>query len=756
MKLIIKVLVLILLLAMPMVCHAQTSSAKPKRIYITLDVSGSMRGNKYAMANYAAQTIAVFSNPEDIVNVYYLGKNHNIGSANGYKQLQIPFNRHNGQNTYHEISDLSAFFKDYTPNPMYQDWLFIIGDGDWNYDEAHNDYDKTTKKLSELFAKNQLQVCYLQTGDTYSPDYSFTKFLQQQSSPLIDIRKSDTTATSVLENCIFFVNKILGFSNSTKFPLQQEGSTCISFRSEFPLDHCVLVYQSDNARVDEVKITSVVCGQRQIRHQVKGNPTTKPLVQSGNRILDGVVWDVTCPQTIPANEQVKICFNQDVNVQNLTLYPYVDVLVHVRPCNIQKDTLTQAGLNSFKICDKEHQVVVKISATDKHNSKVPPPLMQRMDVKINVGGQVKKATYSAEDTTFIALLEMGQDTLSFFAEVESPGYFSRVSPVQTVVKSDDVCPPERVPLITLPVQKFSSVAFGELRSGAVLEGRVEDTLFLALAMAGAFDEKTVLSSNSWMMEKSILSVSGVEISITQKAKSGLCECAFPDTLRYELTLRSTQGILYNGKLYEGFIIPIAVPVDRRSWWDRCWVYVVAGLILMTVIIYLIGLLKKNRFKKSGRIEEKHLELNGNLWVMTDWKQGRLLRKKGFVAWVNRWLVPFRDERCMINWTSSPPHAGSITFVAAELKNKVYMTRESFNATKMRMASFNPNNKNDKRKLLKVDPISIYGNGRCEGELKYDSGGVDDEKYFRYLCIILLLTALVAMGFVAFNLIKSIL
>ena len=52
------VILFLLLLAMG---QAQSIMQKPKRIYITLDVSGSMKGNKYIMANYAAQSIAVFS-----------------------------------------------------------------------------------------------------------------------------------------------------------------------------------------------------------------------------------------------------------------------------------------------------------------------------------------------------------------------------------------------------------------------------------------------------------------------------------------------------------------------------------------------------------------------------------------------------------------------------------------------------------------------------------------------------------------------
>ncbi len=750
MRLALKTCVIAFLLTLPFVGQAQTIAQKPKRIYITLDVSGSMDGNKYIMANYAAQTIAVFSNPEDIVNVYYLGKRHGIGSSNGYKQLQIPFNRHSGQNTYHEISDLSAFIKDYRPDPNYQDWLFIIGDGDWNYAKALANYEATTQKLSDLFATGQLQVCYLQTGNTLSTDYPFTEFLLLQSSPLIEIRRSDTTATSVLSNCTFFANKILGFSN-TQVPLQQQGPACVTFRSEFPLDHCVLVYQSDKTNANEVAIASVECGKRRVNYHVKGNPSTKPLVQPGNQVLNGVVWELSCPQTIPANEAVKVCFNQDVDVKSLTLYPYVDVTLRMRPFSMVQDTLVRTGADLFKICDKDDHVLVKISATDKHNHKFPPPLMQRMNVKIIAGGKEVTAVYSAEDTTFQAVLEMSGDTLSYFSKVESPGYFSRVSPPQTVVKSDQVCPPERVPLITLPVQQFGAVTFDDLMSEGVFTGIINDTLFHALAAAGVFDNKTISTSHSWMLESAGFSVDGLAITITQKPRSGLCECAFPDTLRYEVTLRSTNGILYNGKLYEGVVIPITVPVVKRGWWMRCWGYFALFIGLLLFIIYLRALKRKHRFGKYASITA----IRYNRYGEEDSLSFQiLLREKNTSAWLSRWFLPTNEKR-MPSFVS--PDVSSIMFVAGESPTYVNVPKANIIPPHIVFPNYDPENDKDPSKFVRLndkDKIEIMKNEFTkDGYLQYNSGkGIVSGN--KLLFALLMLSAIVAEGFVTWMLVKS--
>jgi hypothetical protein len=748
----LKTITTLLLMALTLASSAQAITQKPKRIYITLDVSGSMDGNKYVMANYAAQTIAVFSSPEDIVNIYYLGKRHGIGSLNGYKQLQIPFNRHSGQKTYHEISDLSAFLRDYRPDPNYQDWLFIIGDGDWNYEAARASYDETTRRLSELLAMGTLQLCYLQSANSLDEENAFTTFLNAQNSPMVDVRKSDTTATSVLNNCTYFANKILGFS-STNVQLKPSGSDCITFTSEFPLDRCLLVLQSRKMTSDEIRMVAVECGGRRVNFRVKGNPTTKPLVQQGKPVLNGVVWELDCPQTIPANQPVKICFNQAVDTRELALYPYVDVTMCMTPLSATKETLRESAPGVFKICNHEDRVMVKIITTDKHGHKFPPPLMKRMDVKFSTGGRTVTATYSENDTSFLAVIDMPLDTLSYSSTVESPGYFRRVSTVQTVVKDSSACPPERISLITLPVQQFDAVTFDDLLTGGSFGGIVNDTLFRALASAADFDDVTMKEPDSWMFDAAGLSVDGFTITITQKTKNGLCECAFPDTLYYEVTLRSTHGIQYDGKVYEGFVIPIKVPVDRRGWWSRCWVYLALFAGLLLLLLYLRALRKKHRFGKDSRIKAVSYDRYGR---EVDDNLELLLRENSFSAWLARWFWP-TDEKVLLTFYSPETQ---LNVVAGDNISVINVPKASIDDSKMKVAGYNPKDDNEKEsspfvKVANNDIIIVWRNTNAkDGCLTYYAGDSDTSRGFNRFTSLLILLALAAETFVIFNLIKS--
>ena len=739
---------------------AQPSLPKPKRIYITMDVSVSMRGNKYVMANYAAQSLTVFSNPQDQICVYYLGKRHPLEGARDYKKLQIPYGNHNGRATYFEISDLVQFLKDYQPDSKYQDWLFIIGDGDWNYGSAKGVFDKTTSKLSDFISAGSLQVCYLQTGNTLNEEYDFTRFLNEQSSSVADIRKSDTTAVSVLDNCIYFANKILGFSNSS-VQLHQSGSKTITFSSEFPLERCLLVYQSDQMSTGEVRIASAKCHGLQISSRVRGNPTTKPLVSPGAPALNGMVWELESSQTIPANDTVEIRFEQEIDVNRMTLYPYVDVSLRMRPWSVMMDELEEPTPDFFKICDREDSVLVIISATDKLGHKFPPPLMQRMDVVFSVEGNDVEASFSETDTTFRVVIPMPNDTISYLSKVECPGYFHRVSALQTVAKDASVCPPERQPLITLSPQRFSSIDFSTIREGSSFGGQINDTLFNVIAPLGTFDKQTIEETSEFGYFGHVQFTYGSNgtLTFTYTPSSDWCECAFPDTLTYLVTLRSTGGVLYDGKLYDGFIVPVSVPMDHRPWLVRCKIYLIALVALFLALIYFIALLKKNRFHKGARFRNSYCTEDSRKEKETN---GKRLRKPGFGPWLSRWLNPFGDERSNISFVR--PKTGAMTFVSSNSKNRILMTESSFNPKTMTVPNYTPQPKEKKSKA--GPPVSISSGTSIEikktigsettrlGHLKYVVEGKDDEGGFRLFIGLLMLADVALMAFVAFILLKS--
>ena len=570
----------------------------------------------------------------------------------------------------------------------------------------------------------------------------------------VDIKSSDTTAASVLNNCVYFTNRILGFSSTNVKMNQLDGQT-VTFCSEYPLERCLLVYQSRQKASIETKIVSTTCNEEDLSVAVKGNPSTKPLVSPGKSVLNGMVWELSSVKTIPSNDTVKVRFNQDIDIDNLKLYPYVDVALGMCPWSVAMDTLMEFSPNHFYICDKEDEALVKMIATDKYGHKFPPPLMQKMKVKMVNDSDTVDAKYDASDTSFYAVIGMPGKEMSYFSYVESPGYFSRISGKQFLVKNIGVCPPEKVPLITLPPQYFDAVRFGELKNGDTFGGVVDDTLFKKVVSTGAFDNQAVKDLNDYpYAEKVSFSQDSVALSFVQRPNSNWCECAYPDTLCYEVTLVSSKGIVVGDKSYEGFVIPVYVPVDKRLWAVRCKDYLILGIALVLFFVYLVAIKRKKRFKKDAKVTASYMELRGSVVRENTKGSSRKLRKKGFIAWLNRWLNPFGVETRRMDW--SVPPAGSITFVAHKSKEKVNIRRSSFNSSKMRMGTFNIAQAKDGKTIEMTDPIKIYTGNKYEGQLTYESGGKDDEKKFRLFVVTLIFLSIMILGGVLFVLIKSLL
>ena len=740
--------------------HAQPSAQKPKRIYITLDVSESMAGNKYVMANYAAQIISVFAGEDDAVTLYYFGRAQDLSSVlKPFESLDTQKKR-----TYNEISDLTQFLKDYEPNPRYEDWLFIIGDGDWSmrsgrYD-SQTEFESTWAQIesSPWFGDGRLNVCYLQTSDAIDDNTVFTEKMSTLKStpghPSIDIRKSDDTARSVLENCLYFANRILGFSVES-ISIVQAGKQCVTFTSEFPLDRFVLMYQS--VTEGKLDIASVSFGGQSIPAQnilLKGNPSTEPLIKRNGPLLNGAVWEVNHPQGIPAGERIQVCFTQEVTAADLRLYPYVDVMLQMRPFTEAGDTLLHAGSDLFKMSDQEERVLVKLSATDKHGNKFPPPLMQKMDVKLSADGSEITATFSPADTTFQVLLEMPKDTIGYFSTVESPGYFRRISPSQTVLKSADLRPPEPVPMITLPEQTWSPVTFESLRNGDAFGGEVNDPLFLKLIPFAAFDVQEVEEPDHYPYADDVsfkLNPDGT-LSFTHIPDSDWCECAFPETLRYVVTLRSTQGVLYDGKLYEGFRIPVGVPIEKRGWWGRCKGYVIVLLLLLFFILYLILLLKKKRFQKDAMMTPTYFDYYGRKIEQS----GSHLRKKGPSAWFIRWFVPGRESATL---GFSAPNIPSLTLMAGDTDAVVLVKKSGINPSTMTLRGYKPGDGRDKSPYVTMrdnEKLQVRKtNGKEDGFLTFTQGQAQDGAGYRFFLILLVIASLAALAIVCFVLMKSI-
>lgn len=255
------------------------------------------------------------------------------------------------------------------------------------------------------------------------------------------------------------------------------------------------------------------------------------------------------------------------------------------------------------------------------------------------------------------------------------------------------------------------------------------------------------SKEDYLLDPIDVNVNADTIVMSIKARNEWCDCFVPSQLDVEVVI-----VYDNNDDLSRVVIPMTVPVVReKAWLGRClWVLLtIAGLLLL--VLYLWGLLRKRRFKKSARIDYTYMELKGGSIKESELHHGIRLRQKGFIKWVSRWLVPFRDERRSIPWQTPP--AGYITFVAGKHHETVNIVRSCFDPNKMRMSTYVPGTKS---KLIVMDTIQVFQNNKLAGRLEYCSGHKDDEKVFRLTAGILIVAAVAAIGVLTFLMLKGLL
>jgi hypothetical protein len=153
----------------------------------------------------------------------------------------------------------------------------------------------------------------------------------------------------------------------------------------------------------------------------------------------------------------------------------------------------------------------------------------------------------------------------------------------------------------------------------------------------------------------------------------------PDTLDLNLIIQTKRNTLSKSATEEEITIKTAtakvnIPIEellRR---------LVFGILL---IIYLILLSRKARFKKGAMINY----LSGN---ETDHRISVLLRKKGFINWLNRWFNAFVAEKSAIVFEKT---GNNITFVARRKRSAIKIHKKDVDSSTMSFRQYAWKDKN---------------------------------------------------------------
>ena len=712
------------------------SAQQDRRVYITLDVSGSMWGAKYELANYTSQMIITMCEPEDEVYFIIEGAAKQLTGQAQLGSIQKPFGQHDpGPERESQFGDIVGFNRLYKPVKGKQDWLFVVGDGIWGTESYHDD----CRKFRSTVAGGTLNVCYLQTGTNMLENNDFTDFAQDLG--VVDIRKSSTDPSTIRKGCNYFARKILSFSD-VDLKVKASGST-LKLKAELPVREFVVVYQDEVQSSALPSMNSAAAGGSVLTCQLKGTPSTE-MLQSSNggkvTLLSGRVWRVKASSPIAAGTEVELHFDKSFKSKCINVYPIVDEQIYsaftLRPLAPSKtiDDRTTA------VCRDQNNAEVYVELSDDATQALPESLLKATKVVIKSDNNSYTARY--HNGRFECDIPLNSDETQYYAEVDCPGYFHHTTPIRKIVRTSD-CQPTNMPTNELPPTEGGSLRFDQLE---IIAFTIHDEETQNILDPTKFD-LTVELDDDFLFEKPTLRIDGNNIYIENlKPKGQWCECLFPDDITIRVVSTPKPGASFDdGKQYQRTVMPLHYTIEKpRPWFSRClWVLLtIAGLLAF--IIYLRLLLKKNRFRKNARITPVYWKQDDDDENPTGNQGGHRLRKKGLGAWFCRWFLPFDERREVL---SNKPHA-CITFYATESGYRIKFDKGTFNRETMTVTGYDPDQvKRDEHYIDLRDRGEIVftkKNGMRDGKLIFTAGNKDDEGGYRLFVTIVIIGAVIAI------------
>ena len=405
------------------------------------------------------------------------------------------------------------------------------------------------------------------------------------------------------------------------------------------------------------------------------------------------------------------------------------------------------------ICLYENKALVTIELEAEEGYTLPRRSLQKCQVMVYADNKSYQATLNKDH--FECVIDITNDTTKYYSKITCPSpKFELDTETYFIVRTTD-CDPDLIKYIKSSPHHAGDRTIIELLKGdkpvnvdfsdpngvmSILPNHPETFNLDNYDLSVDYDHLFV--------ERVIINKDGNNLILTPQLKGEWCDCLIPDTMTFRLKMTPNRSDL-NIKPYE---IPIQIGITHPDTWiKRClWALILIGVLLL-LILYLMLLMHKKRFKKNAMVTPTYYDYYGNKR-----EAGSLdLRKKGFGPWFSRWFLP-SDER---NTLSFDKPTTSLLFVAAESFDTVKIPKEgNIDPATMEIKGYNPNKDQRPKEPVRLGnrgKINVLdNNGSEEGFLTFTSGNAVDGIIFRIILSILIVAAATAIVTLLFLMTRS--
>ena len=413
------------------------AKAQQKTIYITLDVSNSMDGAKYDLANYSVQVISVLNNKNQ-VNFIVLGNTIVLSDKGKYETIHLNRNdisklaKPNVQIQRHvrEIGTIEVFNSLFNKNNPSQE-IFIIGDGHWEDDKViKNDF------LNNA-SSGYLRTTFLETLHNRKEETSnFELFLENYN--IGKIYKVDSNS-SIISAINTIAEEITGVSSLPTSDFIQS-SNCISFHPEMDVMSLMILYQDGTPLNNIPTISSIENNGNSLPFTNLGNPSNEKFQTNTGGLMSSRVYEVNSKMS--AGSSITICFSDKIDVNKLRVFPVVDVqFSNIGISSVVGKTMP-INANSIGICKDNETAEINIEFS-QGDTKLASGSIKKTKVTVISNG--KSYLTKFDNGLFTTEIPLWGDTTTYQIESELKGYFRLNSGIKSIIKTE--CEPvEDVPL----------------------------------------------------------------------------------------------------------------------------------------------------------------------------------------------------------------------------------------------------------------------------------------------------------------------
>lgn len=366
-------------------------SQPKKKIYITLDTSGSMYGDKYMISNYTAQLISVLGRNDDVYLICNGIAKKISGNEHSYKQIQFDYSlirsRWGMSSLGSQIGDIAAFNNEYNFNFNTEQWLFILGDGNWESQK----FTPVINRFADIIKQGSVNVFFIPYGNVNDGHSDFIDFIRSLKSP--KILHESRQFGNVMSNCIIIYSYLTG-SSAKNIQLNYYDNKTIKVTSPLSVKKYILYYQDEADEKQIAKPISAVQDSVSFNLNFVATPSTASLRYKDNQTLvSGTIWEIEANFPAESDIPLVVSFNKPVDIKRLKLFPVYDLEIN-NPSHLIGNRRPNQGNIPYRV-----QVQSNVSTNTSNNSVALDSVIHRSNVTKKLTAANIKNTISLTETT---------------------------------------------------------------------------------------------------------------------------------------------------------------------------------------------------------------------------------------------------------------------------------------------------------------------------------------------------------------------